>query len=106
MTNTHLVNTLETYHKLHSVGQRRKFLQQSTNSFVIFICEGLKTLLAGHIPNVHSKPLQPYENQLRRLTAKTTSIKERRVILASPKGLALLSKTVGTILNDLRQWVQ
>jgi len=80
---------------------RRKAIQKSPDAFIKFLSDCLLNIINGNVRGISKKKLKDHEGQIKKLTTRRTSIKERKVILASPKGLKLLSTTVGPVLKHL-----
>ena len=83
------LRTLSLLEKLTSV-QQQKLLKNCDKDFLIFCCECTLNVINGTV-GINLKELRPYEKQLRLLSKTSTSVKERRKILMSSKGLKLMN---------------
>ena len=83
------LRTLSLLETLTSV-QQQKLLKNCDKDFLIFCCKCALNVINGTV-GVNLKELRPYEQQLRLLRKKSTSVKERRKILMSSKGLKLIN---------------
>lgn len=95
-----MLNTLKRFQKL-KMAEKRRAIQQAPDDFLIFLSECFLNILNGNIRSLKKTQLLTFRRQLEVLTNQNTRIIERRVILASPKGLKLLSKTVGPVIEYL-----
>jgi hypothetical protein len=97
MTQTQNVFILKLYQSFTPTCQR-VFLQQCPKEFIIFLCECIINLLAGKLKVVKSS-LEKYKRQLRRLSQKRPSVKERRLILSSAKGIGLVKTFAPSVID-------
>ena len=83
------LHTFSLLEKLTSI-QQQKLLRHCDKEFLRFCCECAINVVNGTV-GINVDELKQYEIQLRLLCKRSTSNKERRKILMSPKGLKLLN---------------
>ena len=83
------LHTLSLLEKLTSI-QQQKLLRHCDKEFLRFCCECAINVVNGTV-GINVDELKQYEIQLRLLCKRSTSNKERRKFLMSPKGLKLLN---------------
>ena len=79
---------------------RKIFLHNCPKEFIRFLCECCFNLLAGKL-NIKKSQVFKFERQLKRLISKSTSLRERRSILSSPKGLKLISMLIPVVTKKV-----
>ncbi len=98
-----MTNTLNAYTLLvfqtFSPGFKKQFLQKCSKKFIHFLCECLFNLVEGNLAGIEKQNVTAYKHQIRRLTQKTPGVQERRQILSSPKGLALLKAISPSVIS-------
>lgn len=77
---------------------QKEFLRICPAEFVIFICECVVNALAGKL-ELKKSEVSRYKVQLRRLSLKTPSVSERRLILRSEKGNRLIRVLAAKVID-------
>ena len=77
------------------------FLQSCPKEFIRFLCECVIDLLKGFLQSIKRHHVAKIESDVRLLSLKRTTCKQRRIILVSEKGLQLIKVVTPPILNHL-----
>ena len=77
------------------------FLQSCPKEFIRFLCECIINLLKGNLQSLKRHHLVKLQNQVRLLSLKRTTWKQRRDILASERGLQLIKIFTPPVINHL-----
>ena len=98
--NTQNFSTLQVFqsfsHKCKSL-----FLQSCPKKFVRFLCECIINLLKGNLQSLKRHHMTKLQSEVRLLSLKRTTWKQRRDILASERGLQLLKVNTPPVNNHL-----
>lgn len=77
------------------------FLQNCPKEFVRFLSECVVNLMRGELDSLNKSDLISYKAQLKKLVSKRTTLKERRLILGSKKGLKLIEMITPPVITRL-----
>lgn len=80
---------------------KKIFLHHCPKEFIRFLCECVINILHGNLIIPKSK-LQPYKRQLRKISQKTPSYRERRTVWCSKKGLSLIRVLSIPVINKFK----
>ena len=64
-------------------------LQNCSKELLRLLCECAVNLVKGNFGNIKKKDIKKFAGVLKRIISKKTSQKEKKILLASPKGLQL-----------------
>ena len=77
------------------------FLQSCPKEFIRFLCECIINLLKGNLQSIKRHHVVTFQIEVRLLSLKRTTWKQRRDILASERGLQLIKVNTPTVINHL-----
>ena len=77
------------------------FLQSCPKDFIRFLCECIINLLKGHLQSMKKHHVPKFQSEVRLLTLKPTTRKQRRDILASERRLQLNKVITPPVINQL-----
>lgn len=107
-------NLKKNYHFLQMLAkatpdQKRALLRTASNSQVLSLCEICLNTLVGNIP-VDIKRLKKYKNIIRKLSKRSTSVRNKKALLLNQKGgflpalapviLSALAGIVGRVIGN------
>ncbi len=78
---------------------QKQFILHSPSSFIYFLSECVHNLVQGNVDSVRKSQVEKLEPQIVKLCRKKTSLRQRRLILASRKGLVLIKILAGPVLE-------
>ena len=92
-----------TLHVFQSFSQKCKslFLQSCPKEFIRFLCECILNLLKGNQQNIKRHHVVNFQSEVRLLSLKRTTWKQRRDILASERGLQLIKVITPPVIKHL-----
>ena len=98
--NTQNLSTLQVFqsfsHKCKSL-----LLQSCPKEFIRFLCECIVNLLKGNLQRIKRHHVVKFQSEVRLLSLKRTTWKQRRDILASEIGLQLIKIIAPPVINHL-----
>ena len=98
--NTQNFSTLQVFqsfsHKCKSL-----FLQSCPKEFIRFLCECIINLLKGNLQSMKRHHVVKFQSEVRLLSLKRTTWKQRRDILASERGLQLIKVITPPVIDHL-----
>ena len=86
--------------KSFSSNFQKVFLENCPKEFIRFLCECIVNLVDGHL-DIKKNQVVKYQHMVKRLGQRTVTLKERRKILSSNKGIRLLTLLFEPILKRL-----
>ena len=95
--NAHILEVFQTFTPTF----KKLFIQNCPKEFIRFLCECIVNIIHGKLLIPKSK-LQQYRRQLRKLSQKTPSYRERRTVLCSKKGLSLIKVISAAIIDRFK----
>ena len=98
--NTQNLSTLQVF---QSFSHKCKilFLQSCPKEFIRFLCECIINLLKGNLQSIKRHHVAKIQSEVRLLSLKRTTWKQRRDILASERGLQLIKVITPPVINHL-----
>ena len=100
---TMITQNLSTLQVFQSYSHKCKspFLQSCPKEFIRFLCKCIKNLLKGNLPSIKRHHVVKFRSEVRLLSLKRTTWKQRRDILASERGLQLIKVITPPVINHL-----
>ena len=98
--NTKNLSTLQVFQSF-SHKCKNLFLQSCPKEFVLFLCKCIINLLKGNLQSIKRHHVEKFQSEVRLLSLKRTTWKQRRDILASGRGLQLIKVITPPVLNHL-----
>ena len=77
------------------------FLQSCPKEFIRFLCECIVNLLKGNLQAIKKHHVLKFQDEVRLLSLKRTTWKQRRNVLTSEKGLQLMAVITAPVINHL-----
>ena len=105
--NTQRLSTLQVFHS-YSHKSKNLFLQSCPKEFTRFLCECIINLLKGNLQSIKRHHVAKFQNEVRLLSLKRTSWRERRTFWRPKEGyssLKLLLFPLLTICLHMEQFV-
>ena len=98
--NTQNLSTLQMFHWF-SHKFKNLSLQSRPKEFIRFLCECIKNLLEGNLQSIKRHHSAKFQSEVRLLSLKRTTWKQRRDILASEENLQLIKVITPPVINHL-----
>ena len=98
MINAQNYYTLKLFRNLNKKFQPA-FLLHCPKEFIRFLCECIVNLIKGNLPGLGRNQFTRFQEQLRKLTSKSTTLSSRRLILGSKAGIKILSYIYQPCMN-------
>ena len=97
------IQNLSTLQVFQSFSHKCKnlFLQSCPKEFIGFLCECIKNLVIGNLQTIKRHHVAKFQNEVRPLSLKRTTQKQRRDILASERGLQLIKVITPPVIKRL-----
>ena len=80
---------------------KNHFLRSCPKNFIRFLCECMINLLKGNLQSIERHHMANFQSEVRLLSLKRTTRKQRRDILASERGLQLIKVVTPPVINHL-----
>ena len=94
------LSTLQVFQSL-SRKCKSHFLLSCPKEFIRFLCQCIVNLLKGNLQSIKRHHVVKFQNEVRLLSLKRTTWKQRRNILSSEKGLQLIAVITPPVINHL-----
>ena len=83
---------------------QKPFLQSCPKEFIRFLCECILNLLKGKLQAIKTHHVVKFQSEVRILSLKRTTWKQRRNVLSSEKGLKLIAVITPPVINHLSSY--
>ena len=98
--NTQNLSTLQVFRSF-SHNCKSLFLQSCPKEFFQFLCECILNLLKGNLESIKRHHMAKFQSEVRVLSPKRTTWKQKREIPASERGLQLIEVIFPPVINHL-----